>query len=71
MLFNYRLIWLDNTIIRSSLTNGSDIGRHVNTNGATKMIAYKVDFNYIVCFLKCQVRNFDRDYLLMKVSSLM
>lgn len=39
-----RLYWLDRTILKSSTTTGSDIKTHVITNGATKIVVYKVIF---------------------------
>lgn len=67
MFFNCRFFWLDNIIIKSLLINGLDIGWYVDINGVIKMIVYNVYFNYIVWFFKCYVKNFDCDYLLMKV----
>lgn len=39
-----RLYWLDRKILKSSTTTGSDIKTHVITNGATKIVVYKVIF---------------------------
>ncbi|XP_061184431.1 low-density lipoprotein receptor-related protein 6-like [Saccostrea echinata] len=44
---SHRIYWLDNSMIKSSLTNGSDIKSHVITFGATEALAYKDFFGWI------------------------
>ncbi|XP_062567174.1 low-density lipoprotein receptor-related protein 6-like [Saccostrea cucullata] len=46
-VISHRIYWLDNSMIKSSMTNGSDIQSHVNTYGATQAFAYKDYFGWI------------------------
>lgn len=48
MVFNSRLYWLEHTIIRSSKTNGMDVKSHIDTKGATKSFAYKVNYSRLI-----------------------
>ncbi|XP_065930460.1 uncharacterized protein [Magallana gigas] len=44
---SHRLYWLDRTLIKSSMANGSDMKSHIITNGATKAFVYKDFFGWI------------------------
>lgn len=48
--FDYRLYWLDTTILKSALTNGTDIKSHIITSGATEIFVYKVLYYFIYIF---------------------
>ena len=41
-IFVFRLYWLDQSMIKSSTTNGSDIKSHITTSGARLAFVYKV-----------------------------
>lgn len=65
--FNFRLYWLDNTIIKSATTNGSDIKSHIDTGGATMAFSYKVIFFYNNILFHC-FASFDQNLPAFKAS---